>query len=185
MRSKYALASAVACVLAFGSTVSRAEKPATKGEKELVPESINRQFAWEEKVVGPKDEKRIDHAKIAALQSQAKKDAEKQSAQPTKKAERPQGVAAPASVVLPTMDIEKPAPAGSIKRPMKKTVAAEDAKPKTDALDALLAENRNDNSGSTASGDRSLRKTLAANSAKSSRNKKARHGKKARHRTRS
>jgi hypothetical protein len=185
MRSKYALASAFVCVLAFGSTASRAEKPATKGEKELVPESINRQFAWEEKVVGPKDG--IDHAKIAAMQNQAKKDAEKQSAQPAKKAERAEGVAAPASVVLPTMDIEKPAPAGSIRRPMKKTVAAEETKPKTDAIDALLAENRGDNSGSTASGDRNLRKTLASNSSssKSSRNKKARHSKKSRHRTRS
>lgn len=169
MRSKFALATVVACSLAFGSTVSRAEKPAGKSQKELVPESINRQFAWEEKVVGPKDG--VDHAKIAALQSQARKDAELQKNQPPpKKAERAEGVAAPASVVLPTMDIEKPAPAGSIRRPTKKVVVEQ--KPQADAIDALLASNRTSDPVAS-SNERGLKKVLASNS-KAPRNKKAR-----------
>jgi hypothetical protein len=171
MRFHSAPVMALVGLLALASTVARAEKTRGKNEKELMPESINRQFAWEEKVVGPKSEKSIDHAKIAALQQQAKKQEEEQRNRPAPKPTRAEGVAAPASVVLPTMDIEKPAPAGSIRRPGKKTAAAEPAKAEPDAIDALLAQNRTETTAAT--GDRGMKKVLAASS-KNARNKKFR-----------
>ncbi|HXI55642.1 MAG TPA: hypothetical protein VNO55_06260 [Polyangia bacterium] len=113
-------------------------------EKELVPDGVRKQFQWEEKVVGPQSDKRIDHAKIAAIQEQARKDeANQKNAAPTRKQApaRAEGIAAPSTATLPTMDIEKPAPAGSIKMPAKKTAAKAEAPKSHDAIDDYLAMN--------------------------------------------
>ena len=113
-------------------------------EKELVPDGIRKQFQWEDKVVGPQNDKRIDHAKIAALQEQARKDeATHRNAAParSKQPVRAEGIAAPSTATLPTMDIEKPAPAGSVRMPVKKTAAKNEPPKSHDAIDEYLAMN--------------------------------------------
>jgi hypothetical protein len=112
-------------------------------DKEAAPASFNKTFQWEEKVVGPKD-KGVDHAKIAAMQEQGRRDDAAKKDKPPKKAERPQGVNGPASSVIPTQDIEKP-------HAVTMRKASYTPAPKQhDALDNLLAENgvgSNDDSG--------------------------------------
>jgi hypothetical protein len=105
-------------------------------------DAISRQFQWEEKVVGPKD-KGVDHRKIAAMQEQARREeaARKKQPPPPKKTVRAEGVAAPASATLPTMDIEQPAPAGTgLHKSAKKSGAAQAESQQRDALDNLLAD---------------------------------------------
>ncbi|HVR61344.1 MAG TPA: hypothetical protein VMU50_05560 [Polyangia bacterium] len=108
-------------------------------EKEVSADGLRKQLQWEDKVVGPKQGKQIDHAKIAALQEQARRDEANRPKTPQKTA-RPEGVSGPASSTLPTMDIEKPAPAGSVHYPAKKTARAEAPK-SHDAIDDFLAMN--------------------------------------------
>src|SRR5215471_18977012 len=142
MRFKFPVSAAVAILVVCGATASWAEKGSARGSgkskksDETVPESVNRQFLWEEKVVGPKDG--VDHKKIAALQEQGRREDAARKKQPAKKAERAEGISAPASAIPPTMDIEKPAPAGSVRKP----TTARKAEPvrHRDALDNLLAE---------------------------------------------
>jgi hypothetical protein len=112
--------------------------PAQKQDSSTaVPDSINRQFQWEDKVVGPKN-KGVDHEKIAAMQEQARReDAARKKEPAAKKAGRAEGIAAPASATPPTMDIEKPV-AASAKKPAKRTVAEEPHR--KDAIDNLLDE---------------------------------------------
>jgi len=143
MRFKLPVSAAVALLVICGATASWAEKGSARGSGKskksdgMVPESVNRQFQWEEKVVGPKDG--VDHKKIAAMQEQARREDAAKKKLPPKKAERAQGISAPASSTLPTMDIEKPAPAGSVRKPG--TVAKKAEPPRQrDALDNLLAE---------------------------------------------
>lgn len=129
-------------------------------EKELAGDGIQKQLQWEEKVVGPKNGKGIDHAKIAALQDQARKDeANRLKEAPSRKPSRAEGIAAPASSTLPTMDIEKPAPTGSVKTPAKKAAARAEAPKSHDAIDDFLAVNGSDHPAtmSTSRPDRSRR----------------------------
>ena len=77
--------------------------------KDKEPASFNKTFQWEEKVVGPKD-KGVDHDKIAAMQEQGRREDAAKRREPPKKAQRTEGVNGPASSVIPTQDIEKPAP---------------------------------------------------------------------------
>jgi hypothetical protein len=150
---------------------------ADSGKDKETPASFNKTFQWEEKVVGPKD-KGVDHQKIAAMQEQARReDAEKrrQDAAGTgrsKKPSRAEGVAAPATATLPTMDIEKAPPARS---PVRKAAYVQ---PKQhDALDNLLAEN-GVGSGDDASGRDGLGKVLGTSGS----SHRAKHAKHARHR---
>jgi hypothetical protein len=143
----------LATVLSTGVTVSSAW--ADKGGKgkaksgEAMPDNISKQFQWEEKVVGPNDDKKIDHAKIARIQAQARKDEEAHKNEPTvKKTERAKGVAAPSSATLPTMDIEKPAATAAAPRQAKPKPVAE-ARPR-DSLDNLL-DSEKDTGGSARS----------------------------------
>jgi hypothetical protein len=139
MRLKVFVSAAVAILVVSGATASWAEKGSGKGKKstEGVPDAVNRQFQWEEKVVGPKDG--VDHKKIAAMQEQARRDdAARKKLPPPRKPSRAEGVAAPASSTLPTMDIEKPAPAGTVKKPAGRKPVEEVRR--RDALDNLLAE---------------------------------------------
>jgi hypothetical protein len=143
MRLKLPVSAAVAILVVSGATASWAGKGSGRGKKSteaVVPESVNRQFQWEEKVVGPKNQG-VDHNKIAAMQEQARReDAAKKKLPPPQKQSRTDGVSAPASATPPTMDIEKPAPAGSVRKPA--TVAKKPAQEwhRRDALDNLLAE---------------------------------------------
>jgi hypothetical protein len=107
------------------------------------PPAFNKTFQWEEKELGPKD-KGVDHKKIQALQEQGRRDDEARRKEQAaggqaKKPARADGITGPATATLPTMDIEKPAPAGSIKTPVRK---ASYTPPKThDEIDNVLAEN--------------------------------------------
>ena len=150
---------------------------ADSGKDKETPASFNKTFQWEDKVVGPKD-KGVDHQKIAAMQEQGRREeAEKRrqdaaGAGRSKKAARAEGVAAPATATLPTMDIEKPAAA---RNPVRK---ASYTQPKQhDALDNLLADN-GVGSGDEPSGRDGLGKVLGT----SGRSHKTKHAKHARRR---
>jgi hypothetical protein len=155
MRSKSVSAVVLASLTLF--LVSLRAAPARAGdsskEKEVGADGIHKTLQWEDKVVGPNNDKKIDHAKIAALQEQARRDeAAKPKVAPNRKPVRPQGVAAPASSTLPTMDIEKPAPAGSVKLPAKKSGAHAEAPKQHDAIDDFLAMNGSEHPSAPASG---------------------------------
>jgi hypothetical protein len=140
MGHKLAASAAVAIFIASWSGGSwAAGDKGKKKEKDGIPDAVSQQLSWEEKVVGPKD-KGVDHKKIAAMQEKARReDAARQSEPPPKKT-RAQGVAAPATSTLPTMDIEKPAPAGSAKKPAKRQAAVAEAPRQKDAIDNILSE---------------------------------------------
>jgi hypothetical protein len=126
-----------------------------------VPDAVERQLSWEEKVVGPK-EKGVDHKKIAAMQEKARReDAARQNEPPPKKT-RAEGVAAPASSTLPTMDIEKPAPAGSIKKSTKQKAQVAEAPKQRDAIDNILSEGDSGPKSSASSGRSGLNNVFAS-----------------------
>ena len=129
--------------------------------KEKEPASFNKTFQWEEKVVGPK-EKRIDHDRIAAMQEQGRREDAARRREPPKKAARPEGVNGPASSVIPTQDIEKPAAPRS---PTRRTAYVPPKQP--DAIDNVLADN-----GVGTSGD-----SDGLNSVFGTKSHKARHAK--------
>ncbi|MDB4982252.1 MAG: hypothetical protein JWM82_3004 [Myxococcales bacterium] len=118
-----------------------------------VSAAFNKQFQWEEGVVGPRN-KGVDHEKIAAMQEEGRREAaakhrEKMDGRAPKVA-RTEGVNGPASASLPTMDIEKAAPASSIHGAHGSVKKASYSPPRQhDEIDAVLAENRgtNDSSG--------------------------------------
>jgi hypothetical protein len=162
MRLKLTPFTLVALSVAFGSLLSTSAPAWAKGGKTKsdkdgdVPDSINKQFKWEEGVVG-KNEKMIDHNKIAAMQAAARKeDASHKNEPGVKRAERPAGVGVPASSTLPTMDIEKAAPVAA-RTP--KAHAAAPAPRSRDSLDQLL-DSEKDGSGRS-HGDGGLGKVLA------------------------
>ncbi len=165
MRLKFAPAALFALSIAFGglSTLALpgaawAKGAKAKGEKDGdVPDAINRQFKWEEGVVGPND-KKLDRKKIAAMQEAARKEDEKHKNDPPKKTQRAAGIDAPASSTLPTMDIEKAA-ATTAKTPKARPVAE---KPKShDSLDQLLDSESKDTGSGRKGGDGGLGKVLA------------------------
>jgi hypothetical protein len=173
MRSKSVSAVVLASVTLF--LVALRAAPAQAGdsskEKEVGADGIHNTLQWEDKVVGPNNDKKIDHAKIAALQEQARRDeAAKPKVAPSRKPVRPQGVSAPASSTLPTMDIEKAAPAGSVKLPAKKSAAHAEAPKSHDAIDDFLAVNGGDHPATT---------TVASNTGRADKSR-ARGGKHAR-----
>jgi len=131
-----ALALLVVSIGASGAMAKGSKKKDSSSQGE-VPDAVSRQLQWEEKVVGPK-EKGVDHKKIAAMQEQARREDAERANQPPPRKSRAEGVSAPATSTLPTMDIEKPA-AGH--RPVRKTSQAEQEPPRRkDALDSLLAD---------------------------------------------
>lgn len=144
MRSKFALSAGLALLLA-STSFAHADKKKTAAKEEEVPANINKQFQWEDKVVGPKSG--LDKDKIASIQERGRREEEARKKEPPKKQERAAGVEAPASSTLPTMDIEKPAAA-----PTKKTKKVAEGPKQRDALDNLLDDqgvkpNRPDGSG--------------------------------------
>jgi hypothetical protein len=143
MQLRSAVSAVIASLALFTAPHGWAQKGGKEkgnGSKEAVPEAVNRQFQWEERVVGPKT-KGVDHRKIAEMQEQGRREDAARKQEPPPKKSRAEGVAAPATATLPTMDIEKPAPAGSIKRPMKKAAyAPEEPARRRDAIDDILAD---------------------------------------------
>jgi hypothetical protein len=119
--------------------------PKSEGGKDKeVSASFNKQFQWEEKELGPKD-KGVDHDKIAAMQEEgrredAAKKREELASGHKKAAPRADGITGPATATLPTMDIEKAAPAGSIRQPVRKASYTPPPR-QNDAIDNVLAEN--------------------------------------------
>ena len=131
---KVAASTALALLIATGASTGRAEK-AKKGSAEI-PASMNKQFEWENRVVGPKEG--LDKDKLARIQEQGRREDEARKKEPPKRAERPAGVAAAGSATLPTMDIEQPAASSPKKGPKK--VASASAPHQKDSLDNLLNE---------------------------------------------
>jgi hypothetical protein len=152
------------------------ETVADSGKDKETPASFNKTFQWEEKVVGPKD-KGINHDKIASMREQGRREDALKRTQPPKKVARTEGINGPASSTIPTQDIEKPAPAGSIRTPMRKASYVPPKQP--DALDNLLAENSGAGADD-ASGRDGLGKVFGGSSSKSHR--VAKHAKHARRR---
>jgi hypothetical protein len=169
MRLKFApvvlVAVAPSVVLGFFCTFGAPSNAWAKGGKGNsdknadVPDGFNRQFKWEENVVG-NNEKKLDHQKIAAMQAAARKEEAAHKDEPTvKKTERPRGVGVPASSTLPTMDIEKAAPPVAAKAYKPRPVAVEPPR-RRDSLDQLL-DSEKDTSGSRPRRDGGLGKVLA------------------------
>lgn len=134
MRLKCAASAAALLLVTTSAGISSAEKGRKAGKETEVPSSFNKQFQWEEKVVGPKAG--LDKQRLAAIQEQGRREEEARKKEPPKKQTRAEGVEAPATAALPTMDIEKPATAPAKKQ--KKVVA--EAPRQRDALDNLLDE---------------------------------------------
>jgi len=130
MRMLFAVSAGVALLTASGAGWA--------GPKDKEPSSFNKTFQWEEKVVGPKD-KGVNHDRIAAMQEQGRREEAAKRREPAKKAERTEGINGPASAVIPTQDIEKPAAGGSVRSPVRR--AAYVAPKQHDAIDDALAEN--------------------------------------------
>src|SRR6185436_11879158 len=149
MRPMFAVTAGISLLLLVSGTGWGQGRNRTKGgapeagkDKE-VPAGFNKTFQWEEREVGPKN-KGVDHDKIAAMQEQGRReDAAKKREEMAgghKKEARPEGISGPATASLPTMDIEKPAPAGSVRQPMKKAAYTPPPRPRDD-IDNVLAAN--------------------------------------------
>jgi hypothetical protein len=131
MQFKLAASAALALLIVTAAAPSRAEKAKKKDSAEVTA-GMNKQFEWENKVVGPKEG--IDKDHLAAVQEQGRREEAARKKEPPKKQERAKGVNAAGSSELPTMDIEKAA-APSAKKPKK--VATAEPRHK-DSLDNLL-----------------------------------------------
>jgi hypothetical protein len=94
--------------------------------------SMNKQFDWENKVVGPKEG--LDHDKVAATRERGIREEQERKAKGPEKVKKV--VADPSTATIPTQDIEKPA--APVEH--KKKVAAAPAPKRRDALDNLLDE---------------------------------------------
>jgi hypothetical protein len=129
---KIAASTAIALLVATGASRGWAEK--AKKNSDEIPASMNKQFEWENRVVGPKEG--LDKDRLARIQEQGKREDEARKKEPPKKPQRAAGVAEAGSATLPTMDIEKPAAAPAKKAPKK--VASAPAQ--RDNLDNLLSE---------------------------------------------
>jgi hypothetical protein len=129
---KFTLATSVALLL-VGAGVSPSF--ARGGKKESSPEmsaQMNKQFDWENKVVGPKEG--LDHDKVAATRERGIREDQERKAKGPEKVKKV--VADPSTATIPTQDIEKPA--APVEH--KKKVAAAPAPKRRDALDNLLDE---------------------------------------------
>jgi hypothetical protein len=134
MRLKIAASSAALLLVTSSAGISLAEKGRKSAKETEVPATFKQQFQWEEKVVGPKAG--LDKDRLAAIQEQGRREEEQRKKEPPKKQVRAEGVDAPATAALPTMDIEKPAAAPA----KKQKKVASDAPRQRDALDNLLDE---------------------------------------------
>jgi hypothetical protein len=170
MRPICSLSAGVTLLLVTSGMGWAGEKSNDAAKNKEVSATFNKQFQWEEGVVGPRN-KGVDHEKIAAMQEEGRREAEAKrrdkAAGHVPKVSRTEGINGPASAKLPTMDIEKAAPASSIHGANGSVKKASYTPPRQrDELDAVLAENRGssaDDSSGLAGLDRVLaRKTTRA-----------------------
>ncbi|HEX3903925.1 MAG TPA: hypothetical protein VH853_13880 [Polyangia bacterium] len=170
MQLKFAASAAIALLIATGATPSRAEKKKKSTDNTEVSSNVNKQFEWENKVVGPKEG--IDKDHLAAVQEQGRREEAQRKKEPPKKQGRAAGVDAAGSATLPTMDIEKAAVAPAKKQ---KKVAAAEPRHK-DSLDSLLESNgvKGDNPSGGKTGDDGLGSILASDSGAKKSSKKHR-----------
>jgi hypothetical protein len=159
MRPLFAVTAGVSLLLLVSGTGwgrSRGGQSETGKDNKEAPANFNKTFAWEEKVVGPKD-KGVDHDKIAAMQEQARREEaakkrEEMASGGPKKAPRADGITGPATATLPTMDIEKPAPAGSVRAPVRTASYAPPPRQHDDIDNVLAANGVGDGSSGSAEG---------------------------------
>jgi hypothetical protein len=129
---QFTLATSVATLFLIGVS---SQVHARGGKKEAggeMPASINQQFQWEDKVVGPKEG--LDKNKVAATRERGIREEQERKNKPPEKTKKV--VSDPATATLPTMDIEKPA--APTERKQKKVAST--APRQRDALDNLLDE---------------------------------------------
>ena len=130
---QFTLATSVALLLVgAGASPSFARGGKKDSDSTAVPSSINQQFQWEDKVVGPKEG--LDKDKVAATRERGIREEQERKARGPEKVKRV--VAEPSTASIPTQDIEKPA--APVER--KKKVASAQAPKQRDALDNLLDE---------------------------------------------
>jgi hypothetical protein len=165
---QFTLATSVAALLLAGSSAAFA-RGAKKDSGEM-PASINQQFQWEDKVVGPKEG--LDKDKVAATRERGIKEEQERKAKGPEKVKHT--VAEPSTASIPTQDIEKPA--APVERKKKMAAAAPRQK---DALDNLLDEQGvkpNNPSGGGLDSVFASDDKGAAKGGKKTAAKKARHG---------
>jgi hypothetical protein len=170
MQLKFAASAAVALLIVAGATASRAEKKKKSTDSNTeVSSNVNKQFEWENKVVGPKEG--IDKDHLAAVQEQGRREEAQRKKEPPKKQGRAAGVDAAGSATLPTMDIEKATPSA---KKQKKVASAEPKK--KDSLDNLLDSEgvKPDNPSGGGTGDDGLNSLMADSGAKKTGSKKHR-----------
>jgi hypothetical protein len=171
MQFKFVASAAVALLIVTGATASRAEKKKKSADSNTeVSTNVNKQFEWENKVVGPKEG--IDKDHLAAIQEQGRREEAQRKKEPPKKQTRAAGVDAAGTATLPTMDIEKAATPTAKKQ--KKLASAEPKK--KDSLDNLLDSEgiKPDNPSGGKTGDDGLNSLMADDGAKKTGSKKHR-----------
>ena len=129
---QFTLATSVALLLVGVGASPSFARGGKKESSSEVPASINQQFQWEDKVVGPKEG--LDKDKVAATRERGIREDQERKAKGPEKVKRT--VAEPSTASIPTQDIEKPA--APVER--KKKMASAQAPKQRDALDNLLDE---------------------------------------------
>jgi len=166
---QFTLATSVAALLLAGTSAAFAR--GGKKDSGEMPASINQQFQWEDKVVGPREG--LDKDKVAATRERGIKEEQERKARGPEKVKHT--VAEPSTASIPTQDIEKPA--APVER--KKKMAATQAPLQKDALDNLLDEQGvkpNNPSGGGLDSVFASDDKGAAKGGKKTAAKKARHG---------
>jgi hypothetical protein len=168
---QFTLATSVATLLLAGVSTAAFARNGKKGSDEMSA-SINQQFQWEDKVVGPKEG--LDKDKVAATRERGIKEEQERKARGPEKVKKV--VADPSTATIPTQDIEKPA--APVER--KKKVAAAQQPRQKDALDNLLDEQgvkpNNPSGGGTAGLDAVFASDDKGSKGNKKASKKARHG---------
>jgi len=166
---QFTLATSVAALLLAGTSAAFAR--GGKKDSGEMPASINQQFQWEDKVVGPREG--LDKDKVAATRERGIKEEQERKARGPEKVKHT--VAEPSTASIPTQDIEKPA--APVER--KKKMAATQAPRQKDALDNILDEQGvkpNNPSGGGLDSVFASDDKGAAKGGKKTAAKKARHG---------
>src|SRR6188472_4756282 len=102
---QFTLASVATLLLAGSSSTLAFARGGKKEASNEMPASMNQQFQWEDKVVGPKEG--LDKDKVAATRERGIREEQERKAKGPEKVKRT--VAEPSTASIPTQDIEKPA----------------------------------------------------------------------------
>ena len=167
----FTLATSIATLLLAGASSPAFARGGKKDGDTAVPASINQQFEWENRVVGPKEG--LDQKKVAATREQGIREEEERKKQAPVKVKRT--VAEPSTAAIPTQDIEKPA--APTEKKQKKVAQAPRQR---DALDNLLDEQgvkpNRPSGGGTSGLDSVFASDDKASKSKKPAPKKTRHG---------